>query len=47
MVQTSREGIKFGDLEVSNDLVKKIASVTFSATVVILRTGDLSAFKDE
>ena len=42
IIQTSKEGIKIGDVEYSMDLVAKILSIVFSATVVILKTGDLT-----
>ena len=44
IVQTNDEGIKLGTKKFSNDMVMKLLSICFSATVVILRTGDLSEF---
>jgi hypothetical protein len=42
IVQSSREGFKIGDQEYSTDMIKKILSISFSASVVILRTSNLA-----
>jgi hypothetical protein len=42
IIQSSREGLKIGDQEYSIDMIKKILSVTFSASAVILRTSNLA-----
>jgi len=42
IVQTSRKGLKIGEIEFSTDLIKKLLSIYFSAAVVIIRTGDKS-----
>ncbi|GMI03295.1 hypothetical protein TrRE_jg5637 [Triparma retinervis] len=46
MIQTSREGLKFGQIEYSNEIITKILSITFSAGVVILKTADTTPITD-
>lgn len=42
IVQTSREGLKIGDIEFTANLIKKILSVCFSFGLIIFKTADLS-----
>jgi hypothetical protein len=44
IVQTNNEGIKLGGKEFSLDINAKLLSVVLSCSIVIARTGDLSAF---
>jgi len=42
IIQTSREGLKIGDIEYNKEIIIKILSISFSASIVVLKTGDLS-----
>lgn len=42
LVQTNREGIKLGNVEVSVGLILKLLSIVLSCFVIIVRSGDLS-----